>query len=591
MAVNSGLLSGRINLLLPLSILIMSFGLISWNSLTWEDSLRKESALLDTVMQLKFDLARTHAMLHEESEGLHGDSPTADLTRQIRLLRQGVEQLTRGYVTMGGITESIGSHAILEKHAAGVSDAFEVLLQFLSDKPLEKHREISGKMLFDDEFSVALSAMEQVDQDIHEDIYLKIKQKHDELVLGLTGGGVLFGLLLLFLLLVNRRLMHSNRRVTQLMQALEHSGEAVIITDHQAIIQYVSPSFSKLTGYSTDEALGRKTSLLSSGKQPKEFYERLWATLESGNIWNGKLLNKRKDGSLYWALMTIAPIFDEAGNTTNYVANQQDITEFLALESRVFEANKMDAVGTLAAGIAHEFNNELAAIIGNLALIERKALQDPDIAKYIQRTRAASERAADHVKRLLDFSRRDTEDYQVIDLVACAEKTCALAKSLMPPGVELHTHYEVGQLHALWVENQLHQALINLINNAAHALEGVESPRIDVTIGVTRSGCLTEGLAGPHAIIHVSDNGCGIPEALQEKVFNPFYTTKEVGKGTGLGLAVVYGMIRHVGGVIRLHSAIGQGTTFRILIPLYEEARVDPGLSSTEKGVIASGSL
>jgi len=590
MTENPGMFSSRINLLLPLSILIMSFGLISWNSLTWEDSLRKESALLDTVMQLKFDLAKTHAMLHEESEDVHGDSASADLTQQVQLLKQSVEQLTRGYVTIGGITESIGSHAILAKHAAGVSDAFEMLLKSLSDHPVKKHQDISGRMFFDDEFSVALSAMEQIDQDIHEDIYLKIQNKHDELVLGLSGGGVLFGLLLLYLLQVNRRLSHSNRRVTQLMQALEHSGEAVIITDHRAIIQYVSPSFSKLTGYAMDEVMGRKTSLLSSGKQTKDFYEGLWATLNSGKVWNGKLLNKRKDGSLYWALMTIAPIFDEAGKTTHYVANQQDISEFLALESRVFEANKMDAVGTLAAGIAHEFNNELAAIVGNLALIERKALWDGELEKYIQRARAASERAADHVKQLLGFSRRDTEDYQVIDLVACAEKTCALAKSLMPPGVELNTHYEGGRLHALWKENQLHQSLINLINNAAHALDDVESPRIDVAIGVTRSGCLEEGLAGPHALIDVSDNGCGIPEALQEKIFNPFYTTKEVGKGTGLGLAVVYGMIRHAGGVVRVRSAIGKGTTFRIFIPLCEDKCGNPDSPSTEKAMAASGS-
>jgi len=568
MTVRDELFSSKINLLLPLSILIISFGMIAWNSMAWEGVLKKESALLDTVMQLRFDLTRTHNLLHESSEDLHGGEVSGELRDQVHLLSQRMDQLSSGYLTMGIISETIQENSDISRGAKRLAESFAPLLHDLQADPVEAHRANDGEIRFDAEFYVARTAAEKLDQDIHRDIYQKINRKHEELVYGLITGGIVFGLVFLYLLRANKYIKHSNRKVMQLTQALEHSGEAVIISDSDGMIEYVSPSFTKLTGYAFDEVLGKKTAILKSGKQSNDFYDNLWGTLASGEVWNGKLLNKRKDGSQYWALMTIAPIFDPKGSITHYVANQQDISELLALEAKVSEANKMDAVGTLAAGIAHEFNNDLAIISGNLHLMERMVITRHDMEKYIVRANTACDRAAGQVQQLLGFARRDTVENEIIDLTHCVDRTCGLAQALIPSTIKLDACYPEQDVCVLWMENQLHQVLINLINNAAHALEGVEAPHIDVRVRVAHPEGSDEMAGVPYALIEVSDNGCGIPEELQERIFNPFYTTKEAGEGTGLGLAVVYGIVRRAAGFIRVHSEVGRGTSFRVYVPL-----------------------
>jgi len=165
----------------------------------------------------------------------------------------------------------------------------------------------------------------------------------------------------------------------KLLKAIGEAGEAIIITDHNAVIEYVNPAFVEITGYSADEAIGNTPAMLKSDAQEPAFYKQMWQTITAGSAWHGTLIDRRKDGSFYPALMSVAPIHDDAGEITHFVSLQQDMSEYKRLEEQFLQAQKMEAIGTLVGGIAHDFNNMLAAIQGNLFLANDHRASRPPV--------------------------------------------------------------------------------------------------------------------------------------------------------------------------------------------------------------------
>ena len=361
----------------------------------------------------------------------------------------------------------------------------------------------------------------------------------------------------------------------KLLMAIGEAGEAVIITDRNAVIEYVNPAFTEITGYAADEAIGNTPAMLKSEAQNPKFYAELWQTITSGNVWHGTLIDRKKDGSFYPALMSVSPIRGENEEITHYVSLQQDMTEYKKMEEQFLQAQKMEAVGTLVGGIAHDFNNMLAAMQGN-SYLARARMNKGEISAADEKIGNIEQiifSAAEMVKQLLTFARKDSVSMTDLALKPYLKEALKLGGSAIPESIELATRISDEGLHIYGDSTQLQQLLMNLLNNARDAVSGVSEPKITVCLSrfVPEDHFLLqhpEQSGAAMALLSIADNGSGISKTNLQKVFEPFFTTKGVGKGTGLGLAMVFGAVQRHGGVIEVESSIGEGTTFNIYLPL-----------------------
>ena len=364
--------------------------------------------------------------------------------------------------------------------------------------------------------------------------------------------------------------------------AIEKADEDILITDAEGIIQYVNPAFEKITGYSREEAIGQTPRLLKSGIHDKLFYKQLWDTVRSGKIWNGRIINRCKDGRLIYEDAMISPLLTAADKLTGYVALKRDVTETVRLETHLRQSQKMEAIGTLAGGIAHDFNNILGAMMGYAELIKFKT-QDQGIYPYLEQILKACDRSRDLVKQILTFSRQREQEKKPVSVVPIVKEALKLLRSSIPATIEIRQHYDAAHDTVLADPTQIHQVMMNLCTNAVHAMRDREGI-LEVTIGqhelYAGDPAYAPDLAeGAYLELTVGDNGEGISAAIRDKIFDPFFTTKAMGEGTGLGLSVVYGIVKNHGGIISVDSEAGKGTVFTILLPLLA---VDRKLESRE---------
>ena len=376
----------------------------------------------------------------------------------------------------------------------------------------------------------------------------------------------------------------------RLVTAIEQSAEAVVITNTAGDIEYVNPAFTRITGYSREEALGQNPRILKSGKQDPALYQQLWATILKGEIWHGELINRRKDGSLYTEQMNIAPVRDPAGEVVNFIATKQDVTARKELEQKFRQAQKMEAVGQLAGGVAHDFNNLLTIISGYGQLLKERL--SPQDLGHMEEILKASDRAAALTRQLLAFSRRQILAPQVLDLNSVVANLEKMLRRLIGEDIELATVQQSGLGRVKADPGQVEQVIINLAVNARDAMpEGgkltIETANVDLDETYARRHA--GALPGPYVMLAVSDTGIGMNAETLEHMFEPFFTTKEKGKGTGLGLATVYGIVKQSAGYISVYSEPGQGSTFKVYLPRVEEAV--PKAESAKKGPeLAKGS-
>ncbi|NTW48874.1 MAG: PAS domain S-box protein [Chlorobiales bacterium] len=358
----------------------------------------------------------------------------------------------------------------------------------------------------------------------------------------------------------------------RLMAAIEQAAEVIVITDPAGDIQYANPAFERATGYSRDEALGQNPRILKSGKQDKAFYAAMWQALMEGKTWEGRFINKRKDGTLYTEEVAISPVYDASGTTINYVAVKRDITHELETEQQLLQAQKMESVGRLAGGVAHDFNNLLTAIINYTEMCRRRLPSDHPVHNWLNEVTSASERSVNIIRQLLAFARKQTISPLVLDLNETVTIMLKLLQQLIGEDIELA--WIPG--HDLWAvkldPSQIDQILANLCINARDAITNTgriiietENTTLDDAYCIDHVGAVP----GEYVLLVVSDDGSGMEKDVLDHIFEPFFTTKGIGKGTGLGLATVYGIVKQNNGYIDVYSEPGRGTMFRIYLPRF----------------------
>jgi PAS domain S-box-containing protein len=357
----------------------------------------------------------------------------------------------------------------------------------------------------------------------------------------------------------------------RLARAVHQSAEAIVLTDKQGNIQYVNPAFEKVTGYSRAEAIGQNPRVLKSGEHDDAFYRDMWDTVIRGEVWNGLLVNKRKDGSLFHEQASISCVRDDSDKIVGFVAVKHDVTEQLRLEGQLRHAQKMEAVGQLAGGVAHDFNNLLQVIQGYIQMALLDIEPEQPLYQNFKQVLHASERATGLVRQLLSFSRHQVMEASNIDLNRLITDLVKMLRRVIGEHIDLELSLDAGLPGIFADPGQIEQILMNLCVNSRDAMP--EGGRIGICTQRRKQyrpdalGKETTELVDC-AVLSVSDTGVGIPLEVQERIFDPFYTTKEVGKGTGLGLATVYGIVKQHEGFIQLESEAGKGATFHIFLPI-----------------------
>lgn len=364
----------------------------------------------------------------------------------------------------------------------------------------------------------------------------------------------------------------------RLMGAIEQVEEAIVMTDAEGIIQFVNPAFERTTGYSREESVGQNPSILKSGQQAELFYRNLWDTISGGRTWAGRMVNKRKDGTLYTDETTISPVRDASGRIVNYVAVQRDITEELRQAAQSQQARKMEAVGLLAGGVAHDYNNMLGVILGYTELAMKKVETAQPLHTDLRHILNAAKRSADITRQLLAFARKETIVPVALDLNKSVESILDMLRRLIREDISLAWLPAVGQCPIKMDPIQVEQILMNLCLNARDAITGVGRVTVETgSLVIDEDYCANHPgfVPGKYVLLAVSDNGDGMDKEIIDHIFDPFFTTKDVGQGTGLGLSMVYGIVSQNNGFINVYSEPGQGTTFRIYLPWYANQGVE----------------
>jgi two-component system cell cycle sensor histidine kinase/response regulator CckA len=355
--------------------------------------------------------------------------------------------------------------------------------------------------------------------------------------------------------------------------ALEATADGVMITERDGSITWVNPAFSRITGFSAKEATGRKPSILRSGKHDDLFYDEMWKTILAGQVWDGELTNMRKDGQLYLEAQTITPVRDARGEISHFVAVKRDVSNRRRFEEELRQSQKMEAVGRLAGGVAHDFNNILGVIMGYGEIVKRRMdAADPLQGKVAEILKAAVS-AADLTRQLLAFSRKQILQPRVLDLNLVVADMDKMLRRLIGEDIELKTSLRepLGSVRA--DPGQIEQVLMNLVVNARDAMPGAGSLLIETAAVDLDASSLTlhpGARPGPHVLLAVSDTGEGMDKETVSRIFEPFFTTKALGKGTGLGLSTVYGIVEQSGGHVDVYSEKGLGTTFKVYLPRIE---------------------
>ena len=359
--------------------------------------------------------------------------------------------------------------------------------------------------------------------------------------------------------------------LVKLTQAVTQCPTGIIITDTKGVIEYINPRFTEMTGYTMDDVQGEKSTIFKWVDAPAKVYREMIDAIRKGDEWRGRFHSRRKNGELYWEDTLVAPITNSAGKITNFLAMKEDVSERVRLEEQLHYSQKMDSIGRMAGGLAHDFNNILTAISGYVGIMEFYAQEESPLTSSLKQIRGAVDRAAGLVQGLLDFSRRQRSNPLPVNLNDIVTRVGKLIESLVGDDITVHNFLSEVSLEVLADSVQVEQLIMHLASNARDAMpQGGE-----LWIGTRRTMLDQEfvkrygyGKVGEYALLTVTDNGIGMDAETLEKIYEPFFTTKGVGKGSGLGLSVVYGCVKQHKGFLTCYSEPGKGTQFNIYFPL-----------------------
>lgn len=382
-----------------------------------------------------------------------------------------------------------------------------------------------------------------------------------------------------------------------LAKAIEASSVGMIITDataEQAVL-YANDAFLHMTGYARDEVLGRNCRFLQGRDTSKDTVREVAEALRQGREVTAELLNYRKDGSSFWNLLYVCPIRDEAGRITYFFGYQRDISQRKETEEALQQALRLEALGKLTGGVAHDYNNLLQVIQTSLEMIELSVASNEDIARRTTRTidtcRRAIERASTLTRQLMVFAKRQSYASAPIDINALLERLRSVLTNALGEEIKVQLHMDPHLWHCTADPAQTETILVNIAINARDAMKDATDQRLDIK---TFNRELSEHEAklrsvepGRYVEILIADNGPGIAPDIINRVLDPFFTTKTEGKGVGMGLSVAYGFARQSGGTLYIESKQGLGTSIHVLLP-YTDAPASEGLKRNEPPAVVT---
>jgi PAS domain S-box-containing protein len=371
----------------------------------------------------------------------------------------------------------------------------------------------------------------------------------------------------------------ASRAAQQLLRlhgaALEVAANAVMISNYAGRIEWVNPAFTALSGWSFEEALGKiPGALLNSDAHDEAFHRQMHQTVYAGKVWRGEIVNRRKDGALRTVEMTVTPLRDASGQITHFISIKQDITERKALEAQNRQAQRMEAIGTLASGIAHDLNNILAPMLMVSGLLKEK-LPDESDQEILAMLHQGAQRGANIIKQLLTFSRGQGGERVAVQSRHILKEMVAIMRETFPKEIDLRISLPALLPLINADPTQLHQVVLNLCVNARDAMPDGGRLSLSAASVKLREGdphLPPEKAPGDFVVIEVRDSGHGIPPEIKHRIFDPFFTTKPLGKGTGLGLSTVMGIVRSHQGFITVDSQPGQGSSFKVFLPAVTES-------------------
>lgn len=367
--------------------------------------------------------------------------------------------------------------------------------------------------------------------------------------------------------------------------------DAILVFDTDRTVTDCNPAFSDLFGYRQDEMISKTSHLLyATGEEFRRFDEALLDHRNDPGFLH-LVRFRKKDGSLFPGEVNVFQLHDDAGQRTGFISLIRDVTDRMRaeeqrreLEAQLHQAQKMESIGRLAGGVAHDYNNMLSVILGYAQIALAKTPPDSPVQEHLAQIIDAAQRSATISRQLLGFARKQTVAPKIVDLNATIGAILKMLRRLIGEDIDLVWRPNADLWPVLIDPSQIDQILANLCVNARDAVAG--GGRIVIETGNTvldRASCarFPGAVAGEYAWLKVSDNGCGIEPEVAERVFEPFYTTKEQGLGTGLGLATVYGIVRQNNGFIELHSHPGQGAVFTIYLPKHARSlEVEPPVAA-----------
>ncbi len=364
---------------------------------------------------------------------------------------------------------------------------------------------------------------------------------------------------------VRRERKRAYEELTRLATAVEAAADAVVITEPvRGVILYVNPAFEKITGYTKDEAVGRNLHMLDSGSHNEAFYRDLRETLERDGVWNGRLVNKKKDGALYLEDCTYASVKSASGETVNFISIKRDVTEKVRLESVAQTVDAMNNIGYIFSGVRHEIGNPVNTIGMTVGILMEKleTMDKPTLKKHVGRMSTEISKIEYLLRGLRTFNMFERPELQTVEMADFMKKFMALVgEDFAKKEIRIDSIVDRKAVSVYADPRALQQVLLNVFTNAADALNGRKDPKIMVQ-AIKESGMVR---------IRVEDNGCGMAADTLSDVLKPFYTTKA--HGTGLGLVIIKKLLAGMNGTMEIASREGIGTCVDIFIPADKNAK------------------
>ena len=358
--------------------------------------------------------------------------------------------------------------------------------------------------------------------------------------------------------------------------ALESAAYGILIVSKDGIIEWANSAMEKMSGYTKNELIGNKPSILASNLHESEIFSEILEIINSEKVWQGEVINIRKNGATYPVELTITPIVSDDGKIENFVYIQQDISAKKELDTQIHRIQRLTSVATLAGGIAHNINNALTPIIMSAELLKDN-YTNPESRELLDTIIKCAERSADLIRQVLAVTRGVEIKKEVLSPAEIVKGIYSIINHTFPKEIKIEISVEDNIWKIEGDNGHLNQLLLNLCLNSRDAMQQGGMLKIsarNIVADEQFTHRFINAKPGNYVLFEVVDTGCGIPQEIIERIFDPFFTTKGIGKGIGMGLPAVQSIAKSHNGFVAVHSAVGVGSTFQIFLPAIDKNKL-----------------